>query len=335
MAPCRCTCVCRSCVASRTRSRSQFQVVNLDRLSALFPEGGDVTVADLVAKGAVRSGHPVKVLGTGEITVKVNITADKFSADGQGEDRGRRRLGHLGLRPVQPESTGGNPCGPVRHDEATSAPGAGPTRPGCPGLLAGAVESPATGRGIVPGLPTPHQPHRGIPHHPGGPVLTAFTRAFKTPDLRRKLLFTLGIIVIFRLGSLVPGPGRELHRRAAVHQGRADDHRCPRPGQPVQRRRAAAAVDLRARDHAVHHGEHHRAAADRGHPAVRGPQEGGPAGPDEDDPVHPLPDHRPRGAAVLDADHLRARTRRACSAPPARASCPTTRSRPWSSWSSP
>jgi large subunit ribosomal protein L15 len=38
-----------------------------------------VTVADLVAKGAVRSGHPVKVLGTGEITVTVNITADRFS----------------------------------------------------------------------------------------------------------------------------------------------------------------------------------------------------------------------------------------------------------------
>ena len=58
----------------------QFQVVNLDRLSALFPEGGDVTVADLVAKGAVRDNSPVKVLGTGEITVKVNVTADKFSA---------------------------------------------------------------------------------------------------------------------------------------------------------------------------------------------------------------------------------------------------------------
>ena len=56
-----------------------FQVVNLDKLSALFPEGGDVTVADLVAKGAVRPKQPVKVLGTGEITVAINITADKFS----------------------------------------------------------------------------------------------------------------------------------------------------------------------------------------------------------------------------------------------------------------
>src|SRR5690242_21795570 len=60
--------------------RVEFQVVNLDRLGALFPDGGTVTVADLVAKGAVRKGQPVKVLGQGEITVKIQITADKFSA---------------------------------------------------------------------------------------------------------------------------------------------------------------------------------------------------------------------------------------------------------------
>ena len=58
----------------------EFQVVNLDRLSTLFPEGGTVTVEDLVAKGAVREGHPVKVLGQGEITVKVDVTANAFSA---------------------------------------------------------------------------------------------------------------------------------------------------------------------------------------------------------------------------------------------------------------
>ena len=60
--------------------KTEYQVVNLDKVSALFPEGGDVTVADLVAKGAVRKGQPVKVLGTGEITVKVNLTVDAFSA---------------------------------------------------------------------------------------------------------------------------------------------------------------------------------------------------------------------------------------------------------------
>lgn len=58
----------------------EFQVVNLDRIGELFPEGGTITVADLVGKGAVRDGHPVKVLGQGEISVAVQVTADKFSA---------------------------------------------------------------------------------------------------------------------------------------------------------------------------------------------------------------------------------------------------------------
>lgn len=58
----------------------EFQVVNLDKISELFPEGGTVTVADLVAKGAVRKGQPVKVLGNGDLSVKVDVTADKFSA---------------------------------------------------------------------------------------------------------------------------------------------------------------------------------------------------------------------------------------------------------------
>jgi large subunit ribosomal protein L15 len=58
----------------------EFQVVNLERIDQLFPEGGQVTVEGLVAKGAVRDGHPVKVLGQGEISVKVDITAQAFSA---------------------------------------------------------------------------------------------------------------------------------------------------------------------------------------------------------------------------------------------------------------
>src|SRR3954468_2773360 len=58
----------------------EFQVVNLDRIAKLFPEGGTVTVADLVAKGAVRADQPVKVLGDGDLAVAVDVTADKFSA---------------------------------------------------------------------------------------------------------------------------------------------------------------------------------------------------------------------------------------------------------------
>ena len=58
----------------------EFQVVNLDRITELFPEGGDVDVASLVERGAVRKGHPVKVLGQGDLGVKVSVTADAFSA---------------------------------------------------------------------------------------------------------------------------------------------------------------------------------------------------------------------------------------------------------------
>ena len=60
--------------------RTVYQVVNLDRLAALYPQGGEVTVADLIAKGAVRDSAPVKVLGDGEITVALTVTAAKFSA---------------------------------------------------------------------------------------------------------------------------------------------------------------------------------------------------------------------------------------------------------------
>ena len=58
----------------------EFQVVNLDRISALFPDGGEITVDGLVAKGAVRDGQPVKVLGQGDLSVKVDVTAQAFSA---------------------------------------------------------------------------------------------------------------------------------------------------------------------------------------------------------------------------------------------------------------
>ena len=61
-------------------NKVEFQVVNLDRISALFPEGGTVGVEDLAARGAVRPGLPVKVLGTGEITAAVQVSAHAFSA---------------------------------------------------------------------------------------------------------------------------------------------------------------------------------------------------------------------------------------------------------------
>jgi large subunit ribosomal protein L15 len=62
------------------RFRTEYQVVNLDRLGELFPKGGEVGVADLVAKGAVRKGGLVKVLGDGDVSVALRVSAHRFSA---------------------------------------------------------------------------------------------------------------------------------------------------------------------------------------------------------------------------------------------------------------
>lgn len=60
--------------------RTQYQVVNLDRIASLYPEGGEVTPQNLVERGAVRPNLPVKVLGSGDINVAVQVTAHAFSA---------------------------------------------------------------------------------------------------------------------------------------------------------------------------------------------------------------------------------------------------------------
>jgi large subunit ribosomal protein L15 len=58
----------------------RYQVVNLDQLAKLYPDGGVVTVESLADKGAVRRGQPVKVLGSGEISVTVQVSAHAFSS---------------------------------------------------------------------------------------------------------------------------------------------------------------------------------------------------------------------------------------------------------------
>ena len=64
----------------KNRFRTEYQVVNLDRVAELFPDGGAVGVDDLVAKGAVRDGRLVKVLGGGDRSVALQLTAHAFSA---------------------------------------------------------------------------------------------------------------------------------------------------------------------------------------------------------------------------------------------------------------
>jgi len=59
--------------------RVEYQVVNLEKLQESYPKGGAVTVKDLVAKGLVRKDEPVKVLGNGDISVKLDVQVDKVS----------------------------------------------------------------------------------------------------------------------------------------------------------------------------------------------------------------------------------------------------------------
>ena len=63
--------------------RTEYQVVNVAKLAELYPQGGDVTVEDLVAKGAVRKNQPVKVLGNGDLQVKLNVQVDKVSSSAE------------------------------------------------------------------------------------------------------------------------------------------------------------------------------------------------------------------------------------------------------------
>jgi len=63
--------------------RVEYQVVNLQKLAELYPKGGDVTISDLVAKGAVRKNEKVKVLGDGDIAVKLNVAVDKVSGSAE------------------------------------------------------------------------------------------------------------------------------------------------------------------------------------------------------------------------------------------------------------
>ena len=152
----RCHARARSCAASRTRSGSSTRSSTSSKLAELYPKGGDVTIGDLVAKGAVRKNEKVKVLGTGDIAVKLNVAVDKVSELRRAEDRRRRRFRQVD-RVGRSERWS---SGPVRVLRARTRAAAG----------------------------TEHPPLDGS----GGLVFSAFARIFRTPDLRRRSLFTLG-----------------------------------------------------------------------------------------------------------------------------------------------
>src|SRR5919201_1791485 len=63
----------------KNRFRTEYEVVNVGDINRLFPQGGTVSVEEMISKGAVRKNSRVKVLGDGKLTVKVDVSAHKFS----------------------------------------------------------------------------------------------------------------------------------------------------------------------------------------------------------------------------------------------------------------
>ena len=184
----------------KNNNKVVFQVVNLDRIASLFPQGGSIDPDTLADAGAVRRGQPVKVLGTGELGgVKVDVQAHAFSKSAAREDRRCRGQHHRHLR-----------RGPRLLPGGLLRPLQGPAGEPC---------EPAAACGQGWSL------HSTRPTR-GGHVLQAFAAAFRTPDLRRKLLFSLAMIAVYRLGASVPGPGVSIEAiNSCLDQANASDQR--------------------------------------------------------------------------------------------------------------
>ena len=127
-------------------------------------------------------------------------------------------------------------------------------------------------------------------------MLSNLKNVFKIPDLRNKILFTVAMIVVYRLGIAIRVPGID---NLAVDQIKSAANTQGALGlpEPVLRRRLRELLDLRPRDHAVHHGEHHHADPRRGDPQAGGAPAAGRRRSAQDHPVHPLRHDRAGHAA--------------------------------------
>ena len=166
------------------RFRTEYQVVNVAALARAVPAGGTVDVDALVAAGAVRKGEPVKVLGNGELgRVKLDVTANAFSGTA------REKI----------EAAGGSGHRAVSPDTSTAA---------AVNLKVRVDLRSRIGRDLRRTIARDDRPV-GRSIRTGGCVLSAFASAFRTPDLRKKLLFTLAMHRALPAGRLDPDAEHE------------------------------------------------------------------------------------------------------------------------------
>ena len=148
-------------------------------------------------------------------------------------------------------------------------------------------------------------------------MLSRLRNMFRVPDLRNKILFTILIIAVYRVGAHLPVPYVDFSAIKQLQDQREQQRRGRLP-RPVLRRRDHQRRDLLPRDHAVHHGVDHHAAARRRDPEARAVAARGPGRAEEDHAVDPLRHHRPRARSSRPASCSRCtRARAACSASPA------------------
>ena len=212
----------------RNRFKVVFQVVNLDRLAELFPDGGEIGPIELVEAGAVRKGQPVKVLGTGDLGgVKLEITAHAFSASAREKIAAAggsvTELGRRASRPPDVRSMWRPPSPVACGARRAPSVGAGVM---CPSVL---LESVRRARCDDRAVAVRAAPTRDADPPPPAAasrrrmkLLSAFLSAFKTPDLRKKMLFTLAMIAHLPARRDAAQPGRLVRQRAAVHRRASD-----------------------------------------------------------------------------------------------------------------
>ncbi len=93
-------------------------------------------------------------------------------------------------------------------------------------------------------------------------MLEKFLNIFRIPDLRKRVLFTLGILAVYRLGAWIPTPGVNITMLELLFNQQGGSALGLHG--PVRRRQPAPDDHLRAGHHALHHGVDHLPAADRG-----------------------------------------------------------------------
>ena len=239
--------------------RTSVWSVNVRDLERRFDAGAEVTPEALVEAGLIRNlRRDVKILGHGDLSAEADRLRARVLQERGREDRGRRRQRHLA------EAS-------ARAEEAPAQEGRAARRPRPTGRDRGRGRGRSSPKTSPNRSPRPQRSRREEPRP--RLVLSWLANAWRVPELRRRVLFTAMILALYRLGSFIPAPG--------VNSDQITSYFNNQGGTVLgllnlfSGNALSPLLDLRARDHAVHHGLDHPAAPGRRRPHARPAPEGG------------------------------------------------------------